>query len=182
MPAPTEVNFASEFAARLVDGPRRLLISIPLAFMQPVLDRVATHVAKSRPEMFARLGPHAGKRFLIDPIDLPFVFILVPTAAKPCLSAYRRDEYPQHDAGIAGTFLDLYDMISGTADGDALFFTRDLRVCGDTEAVVALRNALDDFGNSAADTVLSAFGPLSGPAALAISALRAVRGNRRHGR
>jgi len=182
MPAPIEVEDAAELAARLRDGPRRLLASIPLVLMQPVLDRIATHVARSRPEMFARLGPHAGKRFLIDPIDLPFVFMLVPTAVRPHLSASWRGESPQHDAAIAGVFLDLFDMISGTSDGDALFFTRDLRVSGDTEAVVALRNALDDFGGSAADTVLGAFGPLSGAAALAIASLRAMRGSHRHGR
>lgn len=35
-------------------------------------------------------------------------------------------------------------MIHGTLDGDALFFARDLVIEGDTEAVLALRNALDD--------------------------------------
>jgi predicted lipid carrier protein YhbT len=71
-------------------------------------------------------------------------------------------------------------MIDGALDGDALFFSRDLRVSGDTEAVVALRNALDDFEGSALDSVVRSFGLLSAPAALALSAVRAVRGTQHH--
>lgn len=50
-------------------------------------------------------------------------------------------------------------MIDGRYDGDALFFTRDLSVEGDTEAVVCLRNALDDVEGSIADDVAAFFGP-----------------------
>ncbi len=160
----------------LQNAPSLLLAPVPLAVLQPLFTRIATHVAQSRPELFARLGPHAGKRFLIDPIDLPFVLVLTPDATRPSLTAHRRHERPIHDAGIAGTFFNLLDMIDGSLDGDALFFSRDLRVSGDTEAVVALRNALDDFEGSALDSVVGSFGLLSGPAALALSGLRAVRG------
>ncbi|MFN3655618.1 MAG: SCP2 domain-containing protein [Pseudolabrys sp.] len=157
-----------------------LLAMTPLAVMQPVLSRIASHVARDRPELFARLGAHARKRFLIDPIDLPFVLILMPDNNRPALRAYRRNEKPAHDASIAGTFVNLLDMIEGSQDGDALFFSRDLRIGGDTEAVVALRNALDDFEGSALDSVLSSFGPLAKPAALAVSTIRALQSDRRH--
>lgn len=153
---------------------------VPLAVIQPILGHIASHVAQARPELFARLGPHAGKRFLIDPIDLPFVLVLSPEVDRPNLQAYRRYENPAHDAGIAGKFFNLLDMIDGTLDGDALFFSRDLRVTGDTEAVVALRNALDDFEGSALDSAVGALGPLAKPAALAVSAMRAIRSRRRH--
>lgn len=152
-----------------------LLAAVPLALLQPLFSHIASHVARTRPELFARLGPHTGKLFLIDATDLPFVLVLRPDAARPCLKAYRRAERPRHDAAIAGTFMNLLDMIDGTLDGDALFFSRDLRVTGDTEAVVALRNALDDIDGSALGSVVESFGPLSKPAALAISALRAMR-------
>lgn len=52
----------------------------------------------------------------------------------------------------------LLGMIDGRYDGDALFFTRDLSVQGDTEAVVCLRNALDDMEGSVADDVAAFFG------------------------
>lgn len=160
--------------------PSLLLAPVPLAVIHPILGHIASHVAQARPELFARLGPHARKRFLIDPIDLPFVLVLLPDVNRPNLRAHRRYENPAHDASIAGKFFNLLDMIDGSLDGDALFFTRDLRVTGDTEAVVALRNALDDFEGSALDSVVGAFGPLAKPAALAVSALRTIRSRRRH--
>ena len=131
---------------------------------------------QSRPELFNRLGPHAGKRFLIDPTDLPFVLVLTPLLRETAAIAHRRNERPAHDAAIAGKFFNLLDMIDGSLDGDALFFSRELRVCGDTEAVVALRNAFDDFEGSALDSVVASFGPLSGPAGAALSAVRSIRG------
>jgi predicted lipid carrier protein YhbT len=70
-------------------------------------------------------------------------------------------------------------MVDTSLDGDALFFTRELRVSGDVEAVVALRNALDDCDGSVLDSIASAFGPFSGPAGLALSTLRVMTGGRR---
>ena len=183
MAAPSPpLDLAPPVAARWLEAVPSLVISpLPLFVVQPVLTRMAVHVARSHPDLFGRLGPHAAKRFLIDPIDLPFVLVLAPQLARPSLTAYRRIERPAHDAAIAGTFLDLLDMIDGSLDGDALFFSRGLRVTGDTEAVVALRNALDDFEGSVAGEAAKAFGPLSGPAELAVSALRAIRGRSGHG-
>ena len=54
-------------------------------------------------------------------------------------------------------------MIDGQTDSDALFFNRELTVTGNTEAIVALRNALDDMDVTLADDVAAAFGPLSRP-------------------
>lgn len=166
---------------RLQDVPRLLLGAVPLIALQPVLDRIAAHVARSRPALFARLGSHTQKRYLIDPTDLPFVLVLVPDAGRPHLKVHRRNETPASDACIAGSFLNLLSMIDASLDGDALFFTRDLRVSGDVEAVVALRNALDDFDGSVLDSIVDAFGPLSGPAALAVSAMRAIGARNRRG-
>jgi predicted lipid carrier protein YhbT len=170
----------SSLQALLQNIPSLLMAAAPLAVIQPILGRIATHVAQNRPELFARLGVHARKQFLIDPIDLPFVLVLSPDNSRPQLRAYRRYEKPAHDAVIAGKFFNLLDMIDGALDGDALFFSRDLRVGGDTEAVVALRNALDDFEGSALDSVVGSFGPLAKPAAFAVSALRAMQTSHRH--
>lgn len=169
---------ASPLSSLLQQFPGLLLAPVPLALLQPILSRIARHVAQSRPELFDRLGPHAGKRFLIDPTDLPFVMVLTPERELPRMTAHRRYEKPAHDAAIAGTFLTLLEMIDGSLDGDAMFFSRDLKVSGDTEAVVALRNALDDFEGSALDSVIGSFGLLSGPAAFALSGLRAARGTK----
>lgn len=157
---------------------RLLLSAVPLAPLQFLLDRAARHVAQRCPELFARLGADAGKRFVIDAEELPFVMLLRPDPGSVRLEAHRRDRLPPHDARIGGTFLNLFDMVDGALDGDALFFTRDLRIRGDVEAVVRLRNALDDLDGSVMDVAVEGLGPLAGPARLGLSALRAYRGKR----
>ena len=53
----------------------------------------------------------------------------------------------------------LLELIDSEEDGDAAFFSRDLEVSGDTEAVVRLRNALDDMDGSIAEEAAALFGP-----------------------
>jgi len=149
-----------------------LLRFFPVPLLQPILSLIGTQVARNEPDIFLRLGPHAQKTFIIDPSDLPFVMVLRPRPQAPELSAYRRADAPRGHASIAGSFLDLFRLIDGSLDGDALFFSRDLRVTGDTEAVVALRNALDDIDGGLVQAVTRCFGPLSGVAALTVSHLR----------
>ncbi len=168
--------------ALLRDLPRRFLAPLPLAPLQPVLRRVVEHLASSHRELFGRLGSHAGKRFLIDPVNLPFVLVLRPDPEHPQLVARRRLPVPLHDAAISGSFGALFAMIDGRLDGDALFFSRDLMISGATEAVVALRNALDDLDENVVDNLAAAFGPLSAPARLAASVLRVLTAEDRHGR
>lgn len=147
-------------------------LPLPSFFLQPVLGRIVRHITKNRPELFNRIGPHKNKIFLIDPINMPFAMLLTPDPDAPCLKAVRRHKIGNYDARIAGSFLTLLDMVDGRLDGDALFFTRDLTVEGDTEAVVCLRNALDDMDGSIADDVADIFG-IAGHAAL--STLRRIR-------
>ncbi len=48
------------------------------------------------------------------------------------------------DVVIRGPLLMLLGILDGTLDGDALFFHRAIAVSGKTEAVVAMRNAIED--------------------------------------
>lgn len=95
---------------------------------------------------------------MIDPINLPFILRLYPDPETPSLTAHRRQERLSGGAHIAGSFLTLLNMIDGKLDGDALFFSRDLVVEGDTEAIVCLRNALDDMEGSIVRDTASLFG------------------------
>jgi predicted lipid carrier protein YhbT len=131
-----------------------------LFVLQPVLKRIVKHITQERPELFNRLNGHHHKQFLIDPTNMPFVFILEPDPEHPVLRAYRRRKVPPTDARIAGSFLTLLDMVDGHLDGDALFFTRALTVEGDTEAIVCLRNALDDMDGSIAEDTAKLFGSI----------------------
>lgn len=141
--------------------PSRILAPLPLPLLQPILGRIIRGAAENRPELFDRLGIQQNKMYLIDPSNMPFVFLLMPNAIQPCLRAYRRSRpLPIYDARITGTFLTLMNMVDGRLDGDALFFTRDLIIEGDTEAVVVLRNALDDLDGSIIDDLADQFGPI----------------------
>jgi O2-independent ubiquinone biosynthesis accessory factor UbiT len=152
--------------------PLPLLRLLPLPLLQPILTLIGTRVASAQPDVFERLGPHALKSFIIDPTDLPFVLVLKPRPDAPSLSAWRRPDTPACHARIAGSLLNLFELIDGSLDGDALFFSRKLRVTGDTEAVVALRNALDNVDGGVVEAITNAFGPLSGIAAMTVSRLR----------
>lgn len=153
--------------------PRRMLAPLPLPLLQPILGRIIRGAAENRPELFNRLGVHQNKTYLIDPTNMPFVFLLMPDAAQPRLKACRRSRpLPGHDARIAGTFLTLMNMVDGQLDGDALFFTRDLIVEGDTEAVVVLRNALDDLDGSIIDDLADQFGPVGRALAFTLRRIR----------
>ncbi len=118
-------------------------------------------LAERHPALFARLGEQANKVFLIDPTDLPFVFVLKPRPSRPNLSALRRDEPVAWDARIAGPLAALIGLVHGAYDGDALFFSRDLSIEGDTGAVVALRNAIDNEELDLVRETTAIFGPLA---------------------
>lgn len=153
---------SKRFGGVKLGGIARLVPPLPLFALQPLLDRIVATVAKRRPELFARLGDNCKKRFLIDPSNLPFFLLLVPDPEKPSLKAFNRGREVECDVCISATFRTHLKMIDSQTDGDALFFNRDLKITGDTEAIVALRNALDDMDGTLAGDVAASFGPLSG--------------------
>lgn len=134
-----------------------LIRPIPLFVIQIVLSRSVMGIARNHPRIIARLGSHSKKRFLIDPVDMPFMLVLQPDSRKPELLAVRNCP-PSWDAKISGSFMNLLRLVEARMDGDALFFSRELIVEGDTEAVVCLRNALDDMDSNIIDEAARAFG------------------------
>ena len=53
-------------------------------------------------------------------------------------------------------------LLQGHIDGDALFFSRSLTISGNTEAVLALRNAVDASEVDLNEEIKAAAGPLAG--------------------
>jgi predicted lipid carrier protein YhbT len=151
--------------------PRPLLRPLPLFVIQPVLTHMIRTAVRLHPRLFERLQAQGSRRYLIDPLNLPFALLLQTNAGPPAFRAVRRRDVHGWDARIAGTVLTLLAMVDGRRDGDALFFNRDLVIEGDTEAVVALRNALDDLDGSLAEDVATAWGP---PARAILSGLRRI--------
>jgi predicted lipid carrier protein YhbT len=137
---------------------------VPLAFVELALGHLVRSIGSRHPSMFDRLGEHAGKRLVLEPTDLPFVLVITLDPAEPEVSVVRPPRRPRADARIAGPIAALLGLAHGRFDGDALFFSGDLAVEGDIEAILALRNALDDAELDLLHEGAAVLGPLSGPA------------------
>jgi predicted lipid carrier protein YhbT len=122
-----------------------------------ILTRLMRGMARRHPAILRRLGDKAGARILIDVTDAPFPLLMEPAALR--LTAVRRDV--ACDAVIRGRLAAFLDMLHGGADGDALFFSGALEISGDTAAVLALRNALDDAELDLTDELAAEGGPLA---------------------
>ena len=123
------------------------LLAMPFDFLpttpvQYVTRRLFQRLLEAHPDLFDRLGEHRRCRFSFTPTDLPLIFLVEPEG--PSLSLKRKGAIVSADAGVEAPLVMLLALLEGRCDGDALFFSRDLQVTGDMEAILALRNALDD--------------------------------------
>ncbi len=141
----------------------RPLAVLPLAPLQPLLAAALMVMRRQHPAVFERLEELGDPLFVIDPIDLPFLFAMRPAGARPSLTACRDVDADTATATIRGPLPMLIDLLEGRLDGDALFFSRELSVEGDTEAVLVLRNAVDSDEINLFEDVIAILGPLAGP-------------------
>lgn len=110
----------------------------------PLLTLSLRSFARRRPELFERLGEHSSARFLVDPTDLPFAFSVVPNGSSAVVHVMSGCKSVISDVVVRGPIMALLGILDGTFDGDALFFHRTISISGRTEALVALRNAIED--------------------------------------
>ncbi|WP_029620837.1 ubiquinone anaerobic biosynthesis accessory factor UbiT [Pseudorhizobium marinum] len=118
------------------------LDALPIIPVQHVTQRLFQRLLEAHPDLFDRLGEYRGCRFSFTPTDLPLIFLVEPGG--PSLSLKRKGAVVSADAGVEAPLVMLLALLEGRCDADALFFSRDLQVSGDMEAILALRNALDD--------------------------------------
>lgn len=140
------------------------LSPLPPRLLQPFCNVAVAVLARRHAGLFDRLAGLADAAFLIDPIDLSIGFLLRPSPPPSLLAVAKTPQGVAPTATIRGPLLTLLQLLEGKLDGDALFFSRDLVVEGDTEAVVTLRNAIDGAGINVMGDLLSVLGPLAGPA------------------
>ncbi len=119
----------------------RPLPRLPLAI---ALTLAIRGLARRRPELFERLRSFSERPVAVVPTDLPIAFLIVPAGADAIVEVVHPDDAGDAVATARAPLLVLLGLLDGTYDGDALFFSRDLSIDGETDAVVALRNALDD--------------------------------------
>lgn len=152
------------------------LAPLPVALLQPALDRAMAAMRRRHPAIFKRLATFGGRAFRIEPTDLPLAFWLAPGAQPPRLTLLRRGESGEPAcATLRAPIATLLALLEGRLDGDALFFARDLALEGDTEAILALRNAVDGAAIDLVEDLAGALGPFA-PAArhVAKAGLRCV--------
>ncbi len=132
---------------------------LPLLPLELFLSAVMRRIVQQHPRIFDRLGSHAGKRYGLAPSDVPFSFVIDTAPQAPTVKVVRL--LPGSlDARISGPLPALIGMADGSYDGDALFFSRTIVVEGDMEAVLALRNAIDDAGIDLLREAAALLGPL----------------------
>lgn len=149
---------------------------LPPALLQPLAALAMAAVRRRYPEVFSRLESLKDGTFLIDPVDLPFEFLLRPGARPPSLTVLRGggapettaettpETTPEPTAVISAPLLRLIELLEGRADGDALFFSRDIVIEGDMEAILTLRNAVDSAEIDMTEVMAAALGPFGGAA------------------
>jgi len=158
---PASSSFSPLFSPVLFAG--ILARPLPLAPLNLVLAKMMKHMHRQHGDVFSRMAIIENPTFLIIPDDLPFSFLLRADSSRPTLRALKNGS-PAPTAAVAnvrGPFSSLISLIEGRIDGDALFFTRELSFEGDTEAVLALRNAVDGAEISLAGDIKQFLGPLS---------------------
>lgn len=119
-----------------------LVRPLPLMPLEMALGRLVEGILERHPDLVGRLAEDTPRRIAIAPSDLPFIIVLETGNANIALKLMRTRD-TTFDACISGPLLALMGLVEGTYDGDALFFSRDLSIEGDMEAVLALRNAID---------------------------------------
>lgn len=121
-----------------------LLRPAPRAPLAMLLTRAVRRILSERPELIDRLGDTAHADIAVVPSDLPFGFLIRLTGQAASVEVVDAERADQAVARIRGPLLLLLGLLDGTYDGDALFFSRDLVIEGDTEHVLALRNTLEE--------------------------------------
>ena len=122
------------------------LTDVAMAARRPIEGMLSLAIGRAwrrSPGAFARLGRYQGCRYLIEPTDLPVAFELKLEGAGGQARLRRKGPAPGCVATISGALPDLLALFEGSADADAIFFSGDLDVGGDTAAVMALHNALE---------------------------------------
>ncbi|MDX9689852.1 MAG: hypothetical protein EOM37_00925 [Proteobacteria bacterium] len=145
---------------------------VPRHIVERVTDIVWARMESRHPKLMENLEKLPKSYVIIDPVDVPFVFALDLIKRPISFSLY--EERPlgpviEPTAAVRGNLEALVNMLEGHADGDALFFSRDIQITGDTSIIVALRNTLDREEIFLLREIVSLCGPFAEPAKHAIN-------------
>lgn len=149
----------------------RLAPAAPAAF---VLTGAARQIVARHPGLMTRLGTYRHYRFALTASDVPLTFLMDLSQEPLTISLHATP--PAADARITGKLAALVGLVHGVWDGDALFFSRDLTIEGDTSAALALRNAIDDAELDLGAEIARLTGPLAGAVNRVTALLQSMTG------
>lgn len=137
---------------------------VPSVLFQPPASAAMRLMRRRHPGVFDRLSSVPSPVYLIDPIDLPMAFVLDARPDRFRLTVV--DDIPEEEvaATIRAPLGVLLDLLQGRTDADAMFFARALTIDGRTDAVVALRNAVESADIDLVADFAAACGPFEAPA------------------
>jgi predicted lipid carrier protein YhbT len=138
----------------------RLGRSLPAGPRDAVLTRIARALAERHPAILQRLAPYSGRMVLIV-IDDMGIDLALALGTPIHLGLATVAQQRRADAVIRGAWPALLALLEGRADGDALFFSRDIAIEGATDLVLAIRNAIDGAGIDLLRDIAGACGPLA---------------------
>ena len=148
-----------------------LLRPLPKAPLETALQRLADRLSARYPGVLERVADVGRARLLLVATDLPWwaLIVLDGRAARITVGRHADDPTPHAHATVTGPVERLLVCAQGSGDGDAMFFAREIEVSGNTDVLVALRNALDGAELDLAGELAAVAGPLHRPAARAMA-------------
>ena len=151
---------------------------LPPGPLQALLQRLADRLSARHPEVLDRVGDVGRARLLLVATDLPWRALITLDGEGAQVALTRRDNAsaPDAEATVTGPVERLIACAQGGGDGDAMFFAREIEVAGNTDVLVALRNALDGADLDIAGELAALAGPLHRPAAGAMARLADLYG------
>ena len=149
----------TEFPVLLATNVLGLLPAPALTHVTALLMR---RLGRTHPRLFRALAGHEPCTIGIEPTDLAHRFVLrfggTPVSLVPALTF----EQPMN-ACVRGRLATLVGLLEGRLDSDALFFSREIVITGDMEAIVSLRNVLDRETVNVFQAATALFGPVERP-------------------
>ncbi|MBN8530327.1 MAG: SCP2 sterol-binding domain-containing protein, partial [Alphaproteobacteria bacterium] len=149
---------------------------IPRALGARLLTVLTGKLHAVHPALAERLRDAEGKTFLVTVSDLPLQVLLTIRDGRMACEVLAQQHRMACDVAIRAASHTLLALLEGSEDGDALFFSRQLEVEGDTEALLVLRNALDNEQIEVRRIVYALFGPLAPAAERALNPLERLAG------
>jgi len=149
---------AQELAVRLA---MPLAAVLPAAIIEPAVAFALNAVGRRHPGLVDRLDLLKGRIVVVAPTDIDRPLALgIDLSDRPWARLATAADRGSATASISGPIRLLVALLEGRVDGDAVFFSRALKVEGDMNVVVALRNALDSEDIDLKADVLHALGPV----------------------